>query len=102
MYSLIKKIYSVLEKKVSQVNIINLSAGGLRLRTNEIEGKQEILKIGFEINRYKISIIGKVIRLYNWEGIKEVIIQFVKLTLKDKNIINKYVYRYFSDYVWVD
>ncbi len=91
------KQYSV-GSSVKKGNIINLSSGGLKIRTDGIEGNEKYIKIIFSLNKYNISLIGKIIRLYQYEEVKELTIQFIKISLKDINIVNKFVYKYLPGY----
>ena len=79
-------------------NIINLSSGGLRLRTDGIEGNEKFIKLSFTLNKYNINVMCRIVRLYQHEEIKELTVQFVKISLKDVNIINKFVYKYLPGY----
>lgn len=95
-----KKIYTIGDKKARHCNLLDLSAGGLKLKTNEIEEKDKIVKIDFNLNRYNLATIGKVIRFHQHEdGTKDITLQFLKINLKNKNIINRYVYNYLPGYV---
>lgn len=89
-----KRRYYVLDETVRNCNIIDLSAGGMKLVVEFIDFKEEIIKINFKLNRNEINIIGKIIRLNKSESLNEVTIQNVKISLEDKNIINEYVYNY--------
>lgn len=91
------KHYSV-GTKAEKGNIINISSGGVKLRTDGLEGHEKFIKLLFPINRYNISVIGKIVRLYQLEDVKELTVQFVKISIKDTNIINKYVYKYLPGY----
>jgi hypothetical protein len=92
-----KKSYSV-SSTVKKGNIINISSGGLKIRTDGIEGNEKYLKIIFTLNKYNIESIGKIVRLYQYEDIKEITVQFVKISLENVNIINKFVYKYLPGY----
>lgn len=92
-----KKVFS-LGTISSKGSIVNLSAGGLKIRADGIDGKEKYLKVSFDIGQYKINIIGKIVRLYQSDGVKEATLQFAKVSLKDRNYINTYVYNYFPGY----
>lgn len=91
------KAYSI-GSTAKKGNIINLSSGGLKIRTDGLEGNEKLIKISFILNKYNISLIGRIVRLYQYEDIKELTVQFVKISLKDINIINKFVYKYLPGY----
>lgn len=91
-----KNKYKVELEKIETCNIIDLSAGGLKLITENINKDTKFLKIEFQIGDKPITLIGKVIRIDSNpnSNIKEVIIQIAKITLSDKNTINSYIYNY--------
>ncbi len=91
------KRYSI-GTKVIKGNIINISSGGVKIRTDGLTGDEKFIKLLFSINKYNITAIGKIVRLYQLEDVKELTVQFVKISIKDINIINKYVYKYLPGY----
>ncbi|MCK4796725.1 MAG: PilZ domain-containing protein, partial [Spirochaetes bacterium] len=95
-----KRVYSLLTDKVVVCNLIELSAGGLKAKSDTMEEKEGIVKVEFEINKYPVSAIGRIVRFHHYAyGLKEFTIQFVKLKMRDKNLINKYVFNYFPDFI---
>ncbi len=89
-----KRKFTVNDLTTSKCIIKNLSAGGLLMLVERTNFTTEILKILFDVNNIKVSVFGKIIRSHTTFGGKEVTIQFVGILLKDKNIINRYVYNY--------
>jgi hypothetical protein len=93
------KKYIPKESLAVTCNIKNLSAGGLLMIVNKLRSDDKNFKIVFDLNHHKISVIGKIIRIHHvHEHLFEVTIQFVRMLLNDKNIINKYVYNYMPGY----
>jgi c-di-GMP-binding flagellar brake protein YcgR len=95
-----KKIFNVADGQKQACNIFDLSAGGLKLRlTGPVRKEDKVFRIDFLLNKKNISIIGKLIRLRQYEdSSSEITIQFARFTLEDKNVINKYVYNYLPGY----
>ena len=89
-----KKTFTIGQKS-GQGTIVNLSAGGLKIKSDRISTSEKFINIVFDINKNTINAVGKIIRLYEAQGIKEITMQFVKISNNDINIINRYVYRYF-------
>ncbi len=80
-------------------SIKNLSAGGLLMMVNKLRSNDKFVKVVFELNHYKIGVIGKIIRIHAiHENLYEVTVQFVRMILKEKNLINRYVYNYMPGY----
>jgi|GEM_PF-6714692 len=94
-----KKKYILAGGPQIKCNIKNLSAGGLMMVSENIKTKNNIIKIVFTLNRYEVSTIGKIIRVHNFQdNLYEMTVQFLKMLLKDKNVINKYVYNYLPEF----
>ncbi len=75
--------------------ILDMSAGGLSVRTVQAGDEGAYLKIDFALPQGKLSSIGRIVkvnRLKNTGGILH--LQFAKISRKDINKILSYVYRY--------
>ena len=92
-----KKTY-ITDPRPNNINIVNLSSGGLRLHVNDINKDQKFIKVVFNLNKISISAIGKIARFYQKEDYKDLTIQFVKISLNDINQINQFVYKYYPEH----
>lgn len=75
--------------------VVDLSAGGLSLRSANPLDEGQYLKIDFAVTHGRLSAIGRVVkigRLKSGGGVMHV--QFVKITRKDINAILSYIYDY--------
>ncbi|MBN2544377.1 MAG: PilZ domain-containing protein [Spirochaetes bacterium] len=90
-----KNEYKILQDQPEQCNIVDLSAGGIKLLIDNINQNIKLLKVEFSINTKKVTLIGRIIRIINKpNNIKEVILIFLKISMESKNIINEYIYNY--------
>ena len=75
-------------------NVIEISAGGCSIKSQSFLNKGELLRIDLDIERRQtISMLGKIVNLRKLApGLATMHIQFTRMSKKNMNSINSYIY----------
>lgn len=90
-----KKKYFIDSELVYESVFLNLSTGGARIETTALGKNMNFIAINFVLLQQNISAIGKIIRYREFKSSKtEIVVQFVRIKLKERNVIDQYIYNF--------